>query len=439
MRLLSLFFLIFSFSKVYAVAPTVTSITGVSAFVTTPTVIAYGGMGGLETDSACATKDNLNTCNSCPATCATSPLCACNETRIYTNLAVRVYVTPPSGVSGNIIGAWSGTGGSDVISVSPNASYFEIPWSAICSNMTTPSADCETASGQAALNLYIDRAPLNDVDTNDGDPVQVTFKIARPGTTDDIASTDGITDFTPYPGDEKVFIEDPLFSGGFPLLDSGVSVKTVRVYIADTAITDAVPGAGLEPKDLTVLSASSELNDNIVDGLENGIPYVLRVGLIDDANNISLFYPPPSGSGGLPACDSNPPDPATCPYAVIPDAVLGLLTDDFNCFVATAAYGTGLEPKLKLFREFRQKILLPTEWGRTFVKAYYNYGPKAAQWIHDKPVVRAVTRGLLWPVYFFSYLALKIGFAFAFALSLVAVSSLLVLSWLSVRRVFGRA
>lgn len=74
---------------------------------------------------------------------------------------------------------------------------------------------------------------------------------------------------------------------------------------------------------------------------------------------------------------------------------------DASCFIATAAYGSALDPHLDALRWFRDHFLLPHEWSRAIVRFYYQKGPIAAAFIEDKPLLRALVRGVLWgPVHF---------------------------------------
>ncbi len=68
---------------------------------------------------------------------------------------------------------------------------------------------------------------------------------------------------------------------------------------------------------------------------------------------------------------------------------------DFRCFIATAAYGSPLHADVRLFRKFRDDVLLKSSWGRSFVDIYYEYSPVAADFIARHESLRKVTRGAL--------------------------------------------
>ncbi len=71
-----------------------------------------------------------------------------------------------------------------------------------------------------------------------------------------------------------------------------------------------------------------------------------------------------------------------------------------GCFIATAAYGTELEPEVQTLRHFRDEGLLETAVGQKFVDAYYELSPPVADYIRDKAVLKAAVRGLLRPAIF---------------------------------------
>jgi uncharacterized delta-60 repeat protein len=68
--------------------------------------------------------------------------------------------------------------------------------------------------------------------------------------------------------------------------------------------------------------------------------------------------------------------------------------DGRRCFIATAAYGSDLDPHVAALRQFRDEHLMTNRIGRQLIKLYYTYSPPLAIFIeqHDwlKPVVRSM-------------------------------------------------
>jgi len=71
-----------------------------------------------------------------------------------------------------------------------------------------------------------------------------------------------------------------------------------------------------------------------------------------------------------------------------------------SCFIATAAYGSYLDPHVQILRSFRDRCLLPNSLGRIFVTSYYAYSPNLARAIAPSPFLRALTRHMLAVVIF---------------------------------------
>ncbi len=71
-----------------------------------------------------------------------------------------------------------------------------------------------------------------------------------------------------------------------------------------------------------------------------------------------------------------------------------------GCFIATAAYGSYLDPHVMVLREFRDKYLLTNPPGRIFVALYYKVSPPIAKFISKHEALRSITRILLTPVVF---------------------------------------
>ena len=80
-----------------------------------------------------------------------------------------------------------------------------------------------------------------------------------------------------------------------------------------------------------------------------------------------------------------------------------------TCFIATAAFGSTMEPHVKVLREFRDRFLLANAAGKAFVELYYTYSPSVADFIAAHETVRAVVRLSLLPIVGVSWMALYLG------------------------------
>ena len=80
-----------------------------------------------------------------------------------------------------------------------------------------------------------------------------------------------------------------------------------------------------------------------------------------------------------------------------------------GCFIATAAYGSLMAPHVKILCEFRDRILLPNRFGKSFVDFYYKHSPPAANFIAEHGDLRAMVRVALVPVVGISWITLKLG------------------------------
>lgn len=78
-----------------------------------------------------------------------------------------------------------------------------------------------------------------------------------------------------------------------------------------------------------------------------------------------------------------------------------------GCFIATAAFGTAMEPQVVLLKEFRDRFLLTNLPGKIFVRLYYKYSPPIAAYIAGHERIRSLVRLELYPLVGVSYLLVR--------------------------------
>jgi len=82
-----------------------------------------------------------------------------------------------------------------------------------------------------------------------------------------------------------------------------------------------------------------------------------------------------------------------------------------GCFIATAAFGSSLEPNVRILRQFRDRFLMDNKLGNNFVRFYTTYSPPIADFIVNYDRLRSMVRALLLPVIGMSWLAIRFGLA----------------------------
>ena len=86
-----------------------------------------------------------------------------------------------------------------------------------------------------------------------------------------------------------------------------------------------------------------------------------------------------------------------------------------DCFIATAAYGTFLDPHVLTLRKFRDHYLLTNAPGQWLVENYYHYSPPIANVIRENEGLRMIVRIILTPVIF------SIEYPWIIALALLSI------------------
>ena len=86
-----------------------------------------------------------------------------------------------------------------------------------------------------------------------------------------------------------------------------------------------------------------------------------------------------------------------------------------GCFIATAAYGSYLEPEVMVLRSFRDTVLLGNPIGASFVDLYYRLSPPVADFIARHETLKVAARYALTPIiYGLKYPVLAGSFAMLF-------------------------
>lgn len=402
-------------------AITVESVTGASAVDKSgSSVVIYGGIAGSLVGD-CASPSNSSTCNNCN----TGSLLACNENRIHPNLEMEITIksTTAKGKLKMFSGSTEVAVGNGGTSTAVNQSTsIKVDWSEICGRGAGSDTTCATNESSAiTLTIGFDTEPDGDLD----DSTSISFRVNAPsGTVDtvefcDSTAEEAICDYEIYPGDKKVFMLEPQSDDSdFPNTSYGLTISGIRVFMSETSFASANPKDADFIADLDLIEDSESffVNDRTITGLNNNTYYFSRVGVTDPAGNVSFITSNTaidsacgSGASGLTSSTVTTTDDTNCTYIARPDTVVGLLSDDFNCFIATAAYGTAWFPKVVDLRNFRDKFLKSNGAGRWFVKTYYHYSPRLAQMIRRNPQTQPFVRILLWPAWAFAYVSLEWG------------------------------
>lgn len=403
-----------------------TPISGYSSIETEKSTLRiFGGIAGSASNCS-----GTGTCNNCESTARESTARACNPNRIYSNTqfhvdlisdsasgVVRVYYKDDSEL--RLRDTYNSSAGT--------TTRLSIEWRDICDASDKGGPNCDTNSN-VRLTIGVDGNDDGDLSDSEDDTAYIQFFITKPEdsiTIDTVGgcneqATNGVCDFNIFPGDEKIYIDSVEF--GQPNFNSAgqVNFNRIRVYVSKKGFASTLPGlSDTTPTDLELESTSNKneisLNDKVVDGLENEVTYFFRLAVMDEANNIAYFtreeYMRGVTVNGSRVCDreSGAFNPNECPYTATPKQVVGLLSEDVDCFIATATYGSKFSSKVKTFRQFRDRFLLPHKVGKRFVNTYYKYSPLLAQWIAPREVARKIAHVFLWPAWIFAAFSLKWG------------------------------
>ncbi len=138
-----------------------------------------------------------------------------------------------------------------------------------------------------------------------------------------------------------------------------------------------------------VAAGMGNTNILITQVLNDYVPFEQQVAAVDDLNQqLDAIGIELDDIDAIIALLENPP---------VEDPPVGSGSSG-NCFVATAAYGSYLEPEVRLLRDFRDRYLLTNVPGRAFVDWYYRTSPPVADVIAERGLLRLMTRLALTPM-----------------------------------------
>ena len=73
-----------------------------------------------------------------------------------------------------------------------------------------------------------------------------------------------------------------------------------------------------------------------------------------------------------------------------------------GCLIATATYGTELAPQVQMLRELRDRVILQSNSGTSFMigfnQFYYSFSPTVADWERQNPVFKETVKTFITPM-----------------------------------------
>lgn len=197
---------------------------------------------------------------------------------------------------------------------------------------------------------------------------------------------------------------------------TSVAASNQRITLAWTAVPNAIG--------YSVLYGINSVDENEVDvgnvtsftvsGLQNGVTYILAVlARTQDTYFLNIKAFDSTGENDHQSAFTSEvsvplgdllESPLSSTVTAIPEEVVAVpvLSGD-GCFIATAAFGSRDAIWVLAMRDFRDRVLMPTTWGRWIVKQYYAHSPPLAAYLDAHPGLKWPARVLLLP---FALLAL---------------------------------
>jgi hypothetical protein len=203
-------------------------------------------------------------------------------------------------------------------------------------------------------------------------------------------------------------------TGAPVIINDEVSNQTITLFW-DTSSVVGATGYEVRYDTAGIPTAASPSRDAgnttsyALTGLQNGTYYYINVTAYAQAKffivvkayyaaNPSSFLSAPSNEVNTDIGTKNYSATSSAAIHDFPEAIASYPNlPNKGCFIATAAYGHYSAPQVQALREFRDRYLMPTAFGRAFVRWYYEYGPAGAKFINVHPWLKPVVRIALMP------------------------------------------
>ncbi len=358
--------------------------------------------GLLQNSSFCTSAEvsGTSTCNSCVQMGnLNGSQFACNKAAVHDNTVLSVTLvlttvpsttvivdlTPSSSSTATVITTGVSSSGTPTAGAEFTVS---IPWSSICQVF---GSGCSSLTSEKRGTLRVGVAQSGS-STSIDTTASVSMSVLLRKPTSASFLTKGSTPFSPqgayydfeiYPGDGKVYLENPVRLQTQPESGGAIYWKAIRLFASTSPDikTGVNPADGKDIPINDVETVASTLSQGSFPNLENGREYYFTIATVDQTGNAEQFID--SGIG--------------VSQRATPSEVVGVL-DGKGCFIATAAYGSPWAPQVQVLRDFRDRFLLTNNWGKKFVRFYYQNSPPWAQWLDQNQTAKVVTRAFLWPL-----------------------------------------
>jgi hypothetical protein len=193
--------------------------------------------------------------------------------------------------------------------------------------------------------------------------------------------------------------------------DAGYQVMAAKWF-------DAIPRITLSTKEATDVGEDTAKLNGVINPYGYPTTYYFEYGYTTDFGGKTAVTSAGSGNGevavsaGLAGISENHVYffrlVASNDYLTEKGSILQFKTAEApskSCFIATAAFGSSLEPHVVALKTFRDTYLSATDPGRRFIQFYYRHSPPIAKYISEHETAKTMVRIALYPVAWFCELA----------------------------------